>query len=136
MICQKPSLTFKHKLQSEFRFWTTFLLVIALFCQVLFPKALMAASLEGQGFELCNSEHPTQDLGLIQAVKSEKQRQNTPKCEHCLALSPISLLSPVVVSIPIIYEAEAAGLGHETRSPLPKARAPPRPHSCGPPLSI
>lgn len=122
--------------RSEFRFWVKFAAVVALCFQVLFPPHLLAAAPDGSGFMLCNTSAPMVDQALTKALSVEKIRKGDVqglKCADCVGALLTALPAPDLLVVPVIYaEAERAPAPAYTDA-RPKARAPPRPHSCGPP---
>lgn len=120
---------------SETRFWTLIAVVMGLLVQVLFPPHLLAASRDGSGFVLCNSPVPVVDTTLSQAVAKDKAEKATQglKCADCVLAGLTGLPQPDLTVAPVVYTQSLAPLAPASDVEQPKARAPPRPHSCGPP---
>ncbi|UDF02392.1 hypothetical protein [Asticcacaulis sp. AND118] len=123
------------KIGSETRFWTMLAVVMGLLVQVLFPPHLLAASRDGPGFVLCNSAVQVVDTGLSQAVAKDKTDKTIQglKCADCVLAGLTGLPQPDLGVIPVVYAEIAEPLTPVRGTAQPKARAPPRPHSCGPP---
>ncbi|MDC7681821.1 hypothetical protein PQU92_00930 [Asticcacaulis sp. BYS171W] len=117
--------------------------VVALCAQVLFPPHLMAAAPDGGGFVLCNTQAPVVDTQLSQAVATDtaskafkdKSVQGL-KCADCVLASLTGLTEPEFTVTPVVYTIVAVSAVVPADSERPKARAPPRPHSCGPPHRV
>ncbi|MFT4090729.1 MAG: hypothetical protein QM645_08360 [Asticcacaulis sp.] len=125
--------------RSELRFWTIMAVTMAIAVQVLFPAHLFAAKLDGSGFTLCNMDAPVVDQPLISALQAEKAQKGDAigkKCTDCVFLSLNALPQPDQTFEPVVYSAEPLVLAPARETERPKARAPPRPHSCGPPSLI
>ncbi|WP_140985239.1 hypothetical protein [Asticcacaulis tiandongensis] len=125
--------------RSELRFWTIMAVAMAISVQVLFPAHLFAAKVDGSGFMLCNMDAPAVDQPLISAIQAEKAQKGDAigkKCTDCVFLSMTALPQPDQVFTPVIYVALTPVLTPDRESERPKARAPPRPHSCGPPQLV
>ncbi|MFT4077253.1 MAG: hypothetical protein QM647_17125 [Asticcacaulis sp.] len=124
---------------SEVRFWALFAVVMALFTQVLFPPQVMAMpSSHGVQMVLCSSGMDSQPIVDKLVVKSSPKKPGLAglKCAQCVLASLTAIAGPVPVFQPAVYvESHADFTPAAGRSPI-KARAPPRPHSCGPPSRI
>ncbi len=124
---------------SDVRFWALFAVVMALLTQALFPPQVMAATGEhGTRFVLCTAgidSAPIVDKTAIKLFKAQHKGLNGLKCANCLVASVTAIAAPPVQVQPVFYT-----IGHAdfrpvaVRTPV-KARAPPRPFSCGPPSS-
>jgi hypothetical protein len=121
---------------SEVRFWALFAVVLALFTQVLFPPQVMAMpSDQGIQMVLCTSGMDSQPIVDKLVVKSPVKKPGLAglKCAQCVLASVTAITTPPPVFQPAVYTvAHADFTPAPRRSPI-KARAPPRPHSCGPP---
>ncbi|WP_052019493.1 hypothetical protein [Asticcacaulis sp. YBE204] len=129
--------------RSEFRFWTMLAVVVALCAQVLFPPHLLAAAPDGGGFVLCNTQSPAVDTQLSQAVAKDsasKAFKDTSvqglKCADCVLASLTGLTEPEFAVTLVVYATASVSPVVPTNAERPKARAPPRPHSCGPPHRV
>jgi hypothetical protein len=124
---------------SEVRFWALFAVVLALLTQVLFPPQVMAMpSDHGIQMVLCTSGMDSQPIIDKLVVKSPVKKPGLAglKCAQCVLASVTAITTPQPVFQPAVYTvAHAAFTSAPRRSPI-KARAPPRPHSCGPPSQI
>ena len=126
----------------ELRFWALFAVVFALLSQAVFPVQAMAATGEGPRFVLCTEgSAPAADTVSQKLFGQKPQDKAKPglmglKCVNCVLASITALPAPAPMSAPAVYRSEqvvfrAAG----TTSPV-RARAPPQPHSCGPPATV
>ena len=124
---------------SEVRFWALFTVVMALFTQILFPPQVMAMpSSHGVQMVLCSSGMDSQPIIDKVVVKSPAKKPGLAglKCAQCVLASITAITTPPPVFQPAVYTiAHAAFTPACRRGPI-KARAPPRPHSCGPPSQI
>ena len=124
---------------SEVRFWALFAVVMALFTQILFPPQVMAMpSDHGIQMVLCSSGMDSQPIAADTVIKSTPHKSGLAglKCAQCVLASVTAITTPQPVFQPAIYTVTHADFVPATeRSPI-KARAPPRPHSCGPPSRI
>ena len=125
--------------RSEFRFWTLMAVVMAIGLQVLFPAHLFAARIDGSGFMLCNMDAPVVDQPLVDAIQADKAQKSGAigqKCVDCVFLSLTALPQPEPSFTPVIYSSLVPVLKPVRDTERPKARAPPRPYSCGPPQTV
>lgn len=124
---------------SEVRFWALIAVVLALFTQVLFPPQVMAMPTDhGIKMVLCSSGMDSQPIIDTLVVKSTPKKPGLAglKCAQCVLASVTAITTPPPVFQPAVYTiAHADFTPSSHRSPV-KARAPPRPHSCGPPSRI
>ena len=126
--------------RSEFKFWALFSVVMALFTQVLFPPQVMAMPGDhGPQFVLCSAGIDSQPILDASAAKIFKSAPHKPnglaglKCASCVLASITAIATPVPVFQPVVYTVAHADFKPAARAAPIKARAPPRPHSCGPP---
>jgi hypothetical protein len=128
--------TGKTRQDSEVRFWAGFAVVLALFAQILFPPQVMAMpSSHGMQMVLCSSGMDSQPIVDKLIVKSTPKKSGLAglKCAQCVLASISAITTATPVFQPAIYSEIHTGFIPITeRTPI-KARAPPRPHSCGPP---
>jgi hypothetical protein len=121
---------------SEVRFWALFAVVLALFTQVLFPPQVMAMPSEhGVQMVLCTSGMDSQPIVDKITVKSPVKKPGLAglKCAQCVLASVTAITTPQPVFQPTVYTIAHADFTPATRRSPVKARAPLRPHSCGPP---
>jgi len=124
---------------SDLRFWACFAVVLALFAQVLFPPQVMAApTAHGTTFVICTAgidAAPIADSATVKAFKASHHNNGLQglKCADCVIHSITAVVTPDLTYVPAVYAVTHAVLKPlEVVTPI-KARAPPRPHSCGPP---
>lgn len=126
---------------SEVNFWACFAVVFALVSQVLFPPQVMAMpSSHGVKMVLCSAgmdSRPIVETTTL-IIKSTPQKSGLAglKCAQCVLASLTGITTPEPVFQPAIYAVRHADFTPATRRSPIKARAPPRPHSCGPPSQI
>ena len=121
---------------SEVRFWALLAVVMALFTQVLFPPQVMAMpSPHGVQMVLCTSGMDSQPIVDKVVIKSPVKKPGLAglKCAQCVLASITAITTPQPVFQPAVYEISHANFTPASRRSPIKARAPPRPHSCGPP---
>ncbi len=135
--------TYHSKSNSEVRFWACFAVVFALFSQALFPVQVMAkATANGTQFVLCTDEahsQPVADVASAKLFKSldhKKSGYQGLKCASCVLASITAVSPPAVCVTPIVYQTAQVDNAPAMETSPVKARAPPRPHSCGPPAPI
>ncbi|ESQ94222.1 hypothetical protein [Asticcacaulis benevestitus] len=126
---------------SEVNFWACFAVVFALVSQVLFPPQVMAMpSSHGVKMVLCSAGMDSQPIvettTLILKSAPKKPGLAGLKCAQCVLASVTGITTPEPVFQPAIYTVCHADFTPATRRSPIKARAPPRPHSCGPPSQI
>ncbi len=124
---------------SEVRFWALFAVALALFTQILFPPQVMAMpSAHGVQMVLCTSGMDSQPIIDRIVAKSPVKKPGLAglKCAQCVLASVTAITTPQPVFQPAVYSATQADFTPATRRTSLKARAPPRPHSCGPPSRI
>ncbi len=122
----------------ELRFWACFAVIFALLSQALFPMQAMATPENGR-FVLCTEGASPAVDAVSQKLFGQKLSAKTKpgfmgmKCVDCVLATITALPVPAPVSIPVVYRSERIAFSPaRTASPV-RARAPPRPHSCGPP---
>ncbi|MGZ3306359.1 MAG: hypothetical protein ACXU8U_10915 [Asticcacaulis sp.] len=126
---------------SEVHFWACLIVALALLAQVFFPPQVMAATTDhGTTMVLCTGgmdAAPIVDPALAKVIKAvHKSGLQGLKCANCVLASITAIVTPDQSFIPAVY-----GVTHIVRRPAERltpvhARAPPRPFSCGPPLSF
>ncbi len=131
--------TGKTRRDSEVHFWALLAVAMALFTQILFPPQVMAMpSDHGIRMVLCTSGMDSQPIAADSLIKSKPHKPGLDglKCAQCVLASITAITTPQPVFQPAVYTvAHADFVPAAVRSPV-KARAPPRPHSCGPPSQI
>ena len=131
-----------HLRRDTVRFWTCFAVVMALFTQILFPPQVMAApSAAGTQFVICTADMdaaPIADAATARLFKAigHKPGLQGLKCANCVLASVTAVTTPDAVFTPAIYTVTHADFKPAPDMSAAKARAPPRPHSCGPPARI
>lgn len=119
----------------EVRFWACFVVVFTLLAHALFPVQALALLPGQNNFALCNSD-PDAIVALGETPSDTKSHVSGLKCADCVIAAMTGLPQPKIDNLPVIYP-QPSGTGLPSRFPTPiKARAPPRPHSCGPPSQI
>ena len=121
---------------SEVRFWSLLAVVMALLTQILFPPQVMAMpSAHGVQMVLCTSGMDSQPIVDKVVVKSPAKKPGLAglKCAQCVLASITAITTPPPVFQPAVYTISHADFAPSSRRSPIKARAPPRPHSCGPP---
>lgn len=119
------------KLVPEVRFWACFAVVFALLGQALFPVQALALTMDHGAFVLCNDT--TAEAVSGKASSTNKSDLMGLRCADCVLASITAIQTPVRSIEPVVYTIAYAELKPAVeRAPI-KARAPPRPHSCGPP---
>ena len=111
---------------SEVRFWTLLAVVMAM------PSA------HGVQMVLCTSGMDSQPIVDKLIVKSPIKKPGLAglKCAQCVLASITAITTPQPVFRPAVYTILHADFTPSSRQSPIKARAPPRPHSCGPPSEI
>ncbi len=129
-----------HQLRRDtVRFWTCFAVVMALFTQILFPPQGMAVeTASGTRFFLCSAGvdgAPIADAATVKLFKAlgHKSGLQGLKCANCVLASVTAVTAPDMVFTPAVYTVTHADFKPVPDMSAAKARAPPRPHSCGPP---
>jgi len=124
-------------LHPELRFWACFAVVMALLTQVFFPPQVMAAeTARGPATVLCSSGADGTaivDPVLAKVFKLHKSGLQGLKCANCVLASITAITTPVHVFVRAAYATARADFRPSAASAPVGARAPPRPHSCGPP---
>jgi hypothetical protein len=127
---------------SDRYFWACFAVVMALLTQVFFPPQVMAMpSDHGVRMVLCT---PGIDGAPIVDKASEVVLKSTPhknalqglKCANCVLASVTAIQTPEPTALPVVYASTRIDFVPNVRTGPIKARAPPRPYSCGPPSFI
>ena len=135
----RPISTGKTTRDSEVRFWALAAVVLALFTQILFPPQVMAMpSDHGIRMVLCSSGMDSQPIAADVVIKSTTHKTGLAglKCAQCVLASVTAIATPQPVFQPAVYTVAHANFTPPARHSVLKARAPPRPHSCGPPSRI
>jgi hypothetical protein len=124
-------------LHLELRFWACFAVVMALLTQVFLPPQVMAAeSGRGTMMVFCSSGDDgvaNLDPVLAKVLKLHKPGLAGLKCANCVLASITAIQSPTPVFVRVTYAAARVDFRPAAAAAPPGARAPPRPHSCGPP---
>jgi hypothetical protein len=122
----------------EVRFWACFAVVLALLCPFLFP---VQAAAHASGFVLCVEQAdaaPAIDTVAAQKIAgaSKTKPYQGLKCADCVMATLTAVITTSPQFVPVVYVAEQVELTSATNATTVRARAPPRPHSCGPPSEI
>lgn len=120
----------------ELRFWACFAVVFALFAQAFFPAQVMAQPGRGDSaIVFCTgNDAPVIDAGG--KIVTHKSGVNGLKCADCVLASITAVQAAEVPVVPVVYTvAHVDHVAAIAASPV-KARAPPRPFSCGPPTLL
>ena len=125
--------------KAEVRFWACFAVVMALLCPFLFPVQASAQAMSG--FMLCVEQADAP--AVVDTVAAQKIADATKgkayqglKCVDCVLASLTAVVTPAPQIVPVIYAVEHVDLVPAANVVTVRARAPPRPHSCGPPSEI
>ncbi|ESQ89624.1 hypothetical protein ABAC460_12200 [Asticcacaulis sp. AC460] len=119
------------KLVPEVRFWACFAVVFALLGQALFPVQALAFTMDHGAAILCNDT--TAQAVSDKASSTDKSGMMGLKCADCVLASVTAIQTPVPAIETVVYTIAYAELKPAAERAPVKARAPPRPHSCGPP---
>jgi hypothetical protein len=125
--------------KAEVHFWACFAVVLALLCPFLFPLQASAQSMSG--FMLCVEQAgvpPVADTVAAQKIADatkDKGYQGL-KCADCVLASLTAVVTPAPQTFAIVYITEYLSMAPAANAVTVRARAPPRPHSCGPPSEI
>jgi len=120
----------------ELRFWACFAVVFALLSQALFPMQAMAMP-GNERYVLCTeSQAAKADTVSQKLLGKTKPGFMGMKCVDCVLATITALPVPAPVSVPVSYTSERIVFAAARAVPPVRARAPPRPHSCGPPETI
>ena len=125
----------------ELRFWVCICVVFALLTQVFFPMQAMAAPGDTR-FVLCTEgaapvvDTVSQKLFGQKLLGKSKPGLMGLKCANCVLASITALPVPAPVSIPVRYTSQRVVFQADRSASPVGARAPPRPHSCGPPQIV
>jgi len=120
----------------ELRFWACFAVVFALLSQALFPMQAMAMP-GNERYVFC-----TEGAAAKADTVSQKLLGKTKpgfmgmKCVDCVLATITALPVPAPATIPVSYTSRRIIFQPARPASLIRARAPPRPHSCGPPNRI
>lgn len=138
MMAWRDSTTRRHD-DPELRFWALFAVVMALLTQIVFPPQVMAAqTADGPQFVLCTAGIDSAPIAdpAAKVFKTPHKGLNGLKCADCLMATVTAIATPVQVYTPAVYVMRLrVALPHKAVRVV-QARAPPRPHSCGPPVSV
>ena len=116
----------------EVRFWACFAVVFALVAQVLFPiQAMAMPNSDGSAYTLCTGDA---DLIVAKSTKTHPAKGVMGlKCADCVLSSITAVQTAMPVLLPARHRIAHAVFRPAAQVSCIKARAPPRPHSCGPP---
>ena len=125
--------------KAEVRFWACFAVVLALLCPFLFPVQASAQAMSG--FMLCVEQVDAPAVADTVAAQKIAKASKTKgyqglKCADCVLASITAIATPEPQIVPVIYVTEYVILAPAANATIVRARAPPRPHSCGPPSEI
>lgn len=122
----------------ELRFWACFAVIFALFAQAFFPAQVMAQTgRDGSAIVFCTGSGDTAVIDASGKITiTHKSGVNGLKCADCV-LASITAVQPVEApTVPVVYSVvHIDPVVIAAASPV-KARAPPRPFSCGPPALL
>ncbi|MEI9905217.1 MAG: hypothetical protein WDN06_15645 [Asticcacaulis sp.] len=125
------------KTDSDVRFWALFAVVMALLTQAVFPPQVMAATGDhGTQFVLCTAgvdSAPIVDKTAAKLFKAYHKGLGGLKCASCVIASVTAITTPPAQFQRVVYAAGHADFRPAALTTPVRARAPPRPHSCGPP---
>ena len=125
----------------ELRFWACFAVVFALVTQAFFPMQAMAMAGNSR-FVLCtDGAAPVPDTVSQKLFGAKLPSKTKPgfmgmKCVDCVLASITALPVRAPLTVPVRYASERATFVAAGSASDIRARAPPRPHSCGPPIRI
>lgn len=121
----------------ELRFWALFAVVFALLAQALFPAQVMAQTgRDGPALVFCTGGADTAVVDAAGKVTIKHKSVNGLKCADCVLASITAVHASEPPTVPAVYSvAHIDFIPAVAASPV-KARAPPRPFSCGPPVSL
>lgn len=133
----RPNAPLSTASDSELRFWALFAVVMALLTQAAFsPQVMAATGAHGTQFVLCTAgvdSAPIVDKTAAKLFKTYHKGLAGLRCANCVTASVTAIAPPPVRFERIVYTAARADF-HACALTTPAApRAPPRPHSCGPP---
>jgi hypothetical protein len=120
----------------ELRFWALFAVVFALLTQAFFPAQVMAQTgRDGPALVFCTgNDTPITDANG--KIVKHKSGVDGLKCADCVLASITAVQAAEAPTVPAVYTvAHIDHVASIASSPV-KARAPPRPFSCGPPASL
>ncbi len=119
----------------ELRFWALFAVVFALLTQAFFPAQVMAQpSRDGPALVFCSGGSDTATIDPTGKIKHKLV--NGLKCADCVLASITAVQTSEPPVIPVVYTIAHADLAPSVAASPVKARAPPRPFSCGPPVLL
>lgn len=125
--------------RAELTFWACFIVILALFSQAMFPSQVMAARVKGETRAILCMDSPgavpAVDASLEKLIAShdKSNRYQGLKCPDCVTASITALPVPDCFTVPAPFAIEVVTLTVDQASQPVRARAPPRPFSCGPP---
>ncbi|HVZ28898.1 MAG TPA: hypothetical protein VG839_00795, partial [Asticcacaulis sp.] len=121
----------------ELRFWALFAVIFALVAQGFFPAQVMARpGHDGPALVFCTgNDTPVIDASGKITLK-HKQGVNGLKCADCVLASLTAVQASKPAAIPVVYTVMHVAHAPSIAASPVKARAPPRPFSCGPPVSL
>lgn len=130
-----PARTTIRKAEPEVHFWACFAVVFALVVQALFPiQAMAMPNADGTAYVLC-----TGDTSITAATSTKSKPVKDLmglKCADCVLASITAVQTAPPVDLPDRYSLAETTWRSAADTSTIRARAPPRPHSCGPPASI
>ncbi|ESQ75439.1 hypothetical protein [Asticcacaulis sp. AC402] len=115
----------------EVRFWACFVVIFALFAQALFPVQALALTMDHTPFAICNDDKAPAFTAKVKTVDTSGTLGL--KCVDCVLSSITAIRTPALSLQPVLYTFAYSELKPATTGSPVKARAPPRPYSCGPP---
>lgn len=115
---------------SELSFWTVCAFVFALLSQAIFPMQAMAMPTADGGYVLCGMSSALD----MDGEKDGKSAEAPNHCGTCIAVGFEAAEPPLLAQISAPYGLSAVAAFSLPPVSEHPARAPPRPHSCGPPL--
>ena len=142
MARSRPHGAISGKTPSGTRFWASFGVALALFLQVVFPAHVMAMSRGGETvFVMCSgdglSAQPVVDYNFTATLKAEDSTKTQGlKCPDCVLATLTAIPPDSLYFEPVQYTSIIVKPPVNRAQNRPQARAPPRPHSCGPPQHI
>jgi len=124
----------------ELRFWACIAVAFALLSQAVFPVQAMVTpgAMSGNGrYVLCTEGGPiVADTVSQKLFGKAKPGFMGMKCVDCVLATITALPVPAPITVPVSYASTPAVFAPARAASRVRARAPPRPHSCGPPETI
>ena len=122
----------------ELKFWACFAVVMALLTQIFFPPQVMAAdTADGTAMVLCSAGLDGAPIAadpiLAKLIKLHKSGLQGLKCANCVLASITAVTAPAAAFVPAVHAVARFDFPSSVMASPVRARAPPRPHSCGPP---